>query len=103
MEQIAFFNHVGFLVMGWIFLSAVVSILIALISFLGLRTQGRLSKLEAGQAKLEAGQDRFEKRLDSLEAGQDRLSEDMERIIKLAQGSLKLINKMLDKKQPKTQ
>ena len=49
-----FFNQVGFLITGWIFLSAIVSILIALFSFLGVRTQSRLSKLEVGQAKLES-------------------------------------------------
>ena len=51
-----FFNQVSFLITGWILLVAIVSVLIALFSFLGTRTQRRLSKLEAGQIKLEAGQ-----------------------------------------------
>ena len=47
-----FFNQVSFLITGWILLVVIVSVLIALFSFLGTRTQRRLSKLEAGQIKL---------------------------------------------------
>ncbi len=61
-----FFNQVSFLIMGWIFLSAIASILIALFSFLGIRTQNRLSSLEDGQVKLEKRMDSIESKLDQL-------------------------------------
>ena len=69
-----FFNQVSFLITGWILLVAIVSVLIALFSFLGTRTQGHLSKLEAGQARIEKEfkefkkevRDKFEKILEIL-------------------------------------
>ena len=40
------FLDVGFLVAGWIFLVALFSVTLALVTFLGARTDNRISKLE---------------------------------------------------------
>ena len=50
----------------WNFLSAIISILIALFSFLGVRTQSRLSKLEAGQARFDSELKEIKNKLDQL-------------------------------------
>ena len=65
-----FFNKISFLIAGWIFLVAIVSILIALNSFLGTRTQSRLSNLEDGLVKLE---NNTNNRLDKIENKLDQI------------------------------
>ena len=83
-----FFNQVSFLITGWIFLAALISILIAHFSFLGTRTQRRLSKLEEGQTRLEGRMDNLEGRMDNLEtelkevkANQARLESKLDQLL----------------------
>ena len=79
-----FFNQVSFLITGWILLVAIVSVLIALFSFLGTRTQKRLSNLEAGQARLETelknNQNRFETELKEIKNNQNRFETELKEI-----------------------
>ena len=51
-KTMEFFNKISFLIAGWIFLVAIVSVLIALNSFSGTRTANRLSNLESEQGKI---------------------------------------------------